>query len=125
MIIRSYAPTDLDQLKEIHEKHFKEEFDLPNFLRNYYCAFTVENDDRIVTIGGVRPIAEAITCTNKTLHTREKVRALYEILSASAFIAQQNGHSQLHCFVQNEQYAKQLIRNGFRDTKGRSLVMDV
>ena len=125
MEIRSYAPTDLEELKRIHEKHFKNEFDLPNFLRNYHCAFTVENKGHIVTIGGVRPIAEAVTVTDKALPTREKSNALYEILEASIFIAQQHNYDQLHCFIQNMQYYHQLQRKGFRQTKGFALVMDI
>jgi hypothetical protein len=125
MIIRSYAPEDLEILKEIHKAHFKEEFNLPNFLKNYHCAYTVEDETGIITIGGVRPIAEAITVTNKDISVKTRREALLMVQEASKFIALRNGYNQLHCFIQNPFYYDQLQKHGFRPTRGRCLVTDI
>lgn len=125
MIIRSLEPTDLELLKKLHEKHFEEEFVLPDFLRNYLCAFTVEDDEGILTIGGVRPIAEVVTVTNKDRTPKDRLDALYRVLDASIFVAQKHDYDQLHAFVQDKRWSNRLQRNGFRPTKGQSLVLDI
>ena len=42
-MIRCIEPKDLDQIREIHSKHFGSEFDFPNFM-DYICAFVVEDE---------------------------------------------------------------------------------
>lgn len=125
MNIRSLEPTDLDFLRRIHEKHFGQEFVLPDFLHKYYCAFTVEDADGILTIGGVRPIAEVVTVTNKDRAPKDRLDALYRILDVSMFVAQKHDFDQLHAFVQDKRWSNRLLRNGFRPTKGQSLVLDI
>lgn len=125
MNIRSLEPNDLEILKEIHEKHFKDEFVLPDFLRRYLCAFTVEDDEGIITIGGVRPIAEVVTVTNKDRTPRNRLDALYRVLDVSIFVAQKHDYDQLHAFVQDKRWSNRLYKNGFRPTKGKSLVLDI
>lgn len=125
MKIRSLEPTDLELLKKIHEKHFEQEFVLPDFLDKYLCAFTVEDDDGILTIGGVRPIAEVVTVTNKDRTPKDRLDALYRVLDVSIFVAQKHDFDQLHAFVQDKRWSNRLHRNGFRPTKGQSLVLDI
>jgi hypothetical protein len=125
MRIRSLEPSDLEFLKEIHEKHFEKEFVLPDFLRNYMCAFTVVDDEGIITIGGVRPIAEVVTVTNKDRTPHDRLDALYYVLNASIFVAQKHDYGQLHAFVQDKRWSNRLQRNGFVPTKGQSLVLDI
>ena len=125
MIIRSLEATDVELLKEIHEKHWKNEFVLPDFLNKYYCVFTVEDVDGIITIGGVRPIAECVTVTNKDRDPRIRLEGLFKILDASMFVAQKYDHDQLHAFVQDKRWSNRLKKHGFKQTKGQSLVLDI
>ena len=83
-MIRSFDPSDLDELKRIHSLHFKDEFYLPDFM-DYICAFVVEDEQGIITFGGIRDIAECVTVTNKDRDPKDRIRALYQILDASTF----------------------------------------
>jgi hypothetical protein len=125
MIIRSLEPTDVALLKKIHEKHWKDEFVLPNFLNQYHCVFTVEDVEGIITIGGVRPIAECVTVTNRDIKPETRLEALFKILDASIFVAQKHNYDQLHAFVQDKRWSNRLRKNRFYPTKGQSLVLDI
>jgi len=125
-MIRAYSPDDLEIARKIHERFYKHEFDLSDFLSNFNCVFTIEDNRRnIVTIGGVRPIAEVVAITNKDASVRERRDALIKLLQASLFTANSFNYDQLHVFIQDEKWLKHLLKFGFRYTKGRALVHDV
>src|SRR5262245_30101695 len=123
-MIRAYQPTDLCELKRIHEKHFAREFDLPDFM-HYVCAFVVEDDRGIITIGGIRDIAECVTVTNKDRTPKDRIRALYHILDASIFVARSMGYDQMYAWSQNPKWARRMRKNGFRPSAGESLILDL
>lgn len=123
MIIRSLEKEDLPEIHRIHEAHYNDEFKFPD-LKQFHCIFVVEHNGVIVTAGGVRPIAEGITFTDKSLPTRCKVKAMRMMLSAQLFTAGKFGYNQLHAFVQNQTYVDQLKRTGFQQTVGEALVLD-
>jgi hypothetical protein len=125
MIIRSLEATDVTLLKEIHEKHWQDEFVFPDFLNQYHCVFTVEDVGGIITIGGVRPIAECVTVTNKDRDPKIRLEALFKILDASMFTAGRYRYDQLHAFVQDKRWSNRLKKHGFQPTKGESLVLDI
>jgi citrate lyase synthetase len=123
-MIRSYHPNDLEELKRIHSLYFANEFDLPDFL-DYVCAFVVEDEQGIITFGGIRDIAESVTVTNKNRNPSDRIKALYQILDASIFVAGKMGYDQLYAFSQNPKWAKRLMKNGFRPPQGQSLILDL
>lgn len=125
MIIRSFEQEDYFTLKDLHEKHFREEFILPDFFNRYHCVFTVEDSGGIITLGGVRPIAECVTVTNKDIHPKIRLEALFKILDASMYVANSYGYDQLHAFVQDKRWSNRLQKHCFRPTKGQSLVLDI
>jgi citrate lyase synthetase len=126
MTIREYRPHDLEQLRQIHAKHFKNEFRLPDFLTKYICAVTIEDNDGIIVSGGVRNIAEVVAVTNKDRSVRDRRDALLSLWRALAIIAHKYGHSELHAFIQDEAWLATLERHaGFRKTKGVSLVTEI
>jgi len=125
MIIRSYDPTDFDEVKRIHEKYYQTEFNLPNFLNNYICAVTLEDERGIVTTGGIRNIVEAVAVTNKDRSVRVRRDALLTMMQALIYMAQANNHKQLHAFVQDEPWTNHLLDNGFNKTKGQALVLEI
>ena len=124
MIIREYRPSDLEELKAIHNKYFKQEFELPNFLQNYLCAVTLEDEKGIVTIGGIRTLAEVVAVTNKDRSVRSRRAALIEMWQALNYIAAAHNYKELHAFIQDEAWLKQLLNAGFRKTKGLALVSE-
>ena len=120
MNIRAYQPSDINELTEIHSKYFDKEFALPDFLLNYLCAITIEDDRGIITIGGVRNIAEILTVTNKDRSVRVRYEALIKMLQVLTYVAQVNNHTQLHAFIQDPIWEKHLINHGFNPTKGKA-----
>ena len=123
-MIRCYDPKDLDELQRIHSLYFKDEFFLPNFLK-YLCVFTVEDERGIITIGGVRDIAECVTVTNMERHPKDRIKALYNILDASIYTARNLGYDQIYAWSQNPKWANRLKRNGFAPPVGQSLILDL
>lgn len=123
MGIRALTESDIDQVRAIHERHYKTEFDFPDFLTNFLCAFVVEEDGQVISAGGVRNIAEVVLVTNKDLSVRQRRAALFQVLDASAFIAGRSGHDGLHVFIQDDKWEFQLRKIGFHSTKGRALVL--
>jgi hypothetical protein len=123
-MIRAFEPSDLERLKELHEKHFKYEFLLPDFMQ-FICAFVVEDDKGVLTIGGVRDIAECIAITDMDRLPQDRIKALYQLLDASTFVCKQSDYDQMFVWSQNEKYSKRLMRNGFRLPRGKSLILDL
>lgn len=126
-MIRSFYPTDLNKIEQIHEKYYKNEFELPDFWNNYLCAFTVENENQeIVLSGGIRTILEAVVITDKSKSVRDRRLALIEFLHASATIGSKYAYDQIHATVINdEKWENHLKRIGFRPTKGNMLVLGI
>jgi len=123
-MIRAFEPSDLEKLKELHEKHFKYEFLLPDFLQ-FVCAFVIEDEKGIVTIGGVRDIAECIAITDMDRTPSDRIKALYQLLDASIFVCNKSNYDQMFVWSQNDKYSKRLMRNGFRLPRGKSLILDL
>lgn len=123
-MIRSLLPSDIDELKRLHELYWKDEFDFPKFMQ-YICAFVVEDELGIVTAGGVRTIAECAIVTDLSRDPRVRIRALYQMLDASKFVCQRSGYDQIYAWSQNPRYTRRLMKNGFRLPPGQSLILDL
>lgn len=126
MNIRALRSSDLPILRQIHEEYYKHEFNLPNFSSGFNVAYVVEDDDRqIISAGGIRPIIESVILTDKRQSVRKRREALYDILAASTHFGRKDGYNQIHAFVQDPSWENHLKKNGFYDTKGLSLVLDI
>jgi hypothetical protein len=126
MTLRAINPNDINKLKIIHEKFYKDEFEFPDFFNKYLSAFVVIDEyDNIITGGGVRVIAEAVAITNKSYPINERRLALYDILMASACISNVNGFGQLHAFIQDDKWLRHLKKVGFNETAGKSIVLNL
>jgi hypothetical protein len=123
-MIRAFTPADIPELERIHWKHFRDEFHQPDFMK-YVCAFVVEDEQGILTFGGVRDIAECITVTNKDRDPKDRIKALYQILDASTFVCRSHGYDQMYVWSQNPKWYRRLRRNGFRPPQGQSLILDL
>src|SRR5688572_20128825 len=118
MIIREIKDSDLSKIKEIHKKFYEEEFSLPNFKENFLCAYVVVDDlDNIISVGGIRTIAEVIAITDKDKSMRQRINALGYIHNASVYFAKQNRYSSLHAFIQDCTWENILKKVNFKDTK--------
>lgn len=123
-MIRSVEKTDLDEIKRIWGLYFRDDFELPDFF-DYLCAFVVEDDKGVLTIGGVRDVAECTIITNKERDVIDRIKALYHIFEASVYVARQSGYDQLYAFSNDVRWSNRLRRNGFRPHHAKALVLDI
>lgn len=117
--------SDIDELRRIHEKHYSSEFSFDDFISGFISAFVIEENNRIISAGGIRSIVECVAITDKDISVRDRREALYQLLSASIFHTTSNGYNQLHAFIQDETWLKHLKRAGFKETVGKSIVLCV
>jgi hypothetical protein len=126
MTIRALTPNDIDEIRKIHNLFYKDEFEFPDFLNNFLCAFVViDDDEKIISAGGVRMIAESVLITDLNHSTRDRRKALYQVLEASQYLTLNADFKELHAFVQDDKWSRHLNRVGFLPTKGKSLVLEL
>lgn len=116
--------TDFTELKKIHEKFYKDEFEFPDFAR-FLFSFVVTDNNGIISAGGIRLIPEAILITDKDRSVRIRKAALLSILTALAFITDKEGYDQIHAFIQDRSWEKHLKKMGFQDCKGHALYLNL
>lgn len=117
---------DIDGLKTIHEKHFRNTFDIDVFNQKFQSLFTVVGDEGdLITLGGFRLIPEAVIVTDKDQPVRARVEALNEMLEMLSTVVRSNGHDSIHAFIQDQAWKHQLMSVGFLPTKGQSLFLPV
>lgn len=125
MNIRAITPYDIWKIRKIHEAHYAEEFEFPDFFNKFHSAFLIEEKDQVIAAGGVRSIAEAVAITDLNQSVRTRREALYILLQASLFTCSRLGFDQLHAFVQDEKWLKHLQKVGFDHTKGTAMFTGV
>jgi hypothetical protein len=125
MIIRSLVGGDLEKLRQIHEKYFKEEFDFPDFATNFIGTFAILNNGKIITAGGVRTIAESVLITDLGIPVNQRSEALYKALDLSKYFCKINNYDQLHAFVQGDNWVRRLEKEKFHPCKGMALYTEV
>jgi hypothetical protein len=125
-MIRPFHYDDLAELQRIHAKFYKDEFELPDFVKHYLCAFSVtDTSGDIICTGGVRTIVESIAVTNKDFSVRDRYLALTDLFGGLQYVTKRFGYDEIHSFIQDEKWLNQLKKYGFRDTKGRALVLSL
>lgn len=126
-MIRPLRQDDIPKLSKLHQKFFTDEFSIYDFLDKILnpVAITDDNDEKIIVAGGIRPIMEAVAITNKDINIKERRYALYSLLQALTHTASKCNYSQIHAFIQDPKWQQHLEKVGFRETKGKSLVIEV
>jgi hypothetical protein len=126
MNIRDFKEQDIERIRTIYDRFFSNQFEFPDFLKGYLCAFVVEdNDGDIINAGGVRSIAEVVVVTDLNKPVKERRAGLLETLNASRYIADRYQFDSLHAFVQNDIWRHQLLKHGFQDCKGKPVFIGV
>lgn len=126
MKIRALVPSDIEEIRKIHHEHYTHEFDFPDFLHNFVCAFVVTDDnEKIISAGGVKLIAESIVVTDKNYSVRDRRTALCYVLDASEFITKHADFKELHAFIQDDDWYNHLKKIGFLPTRGKPLVLEL
>jgi hypothetical protein len=124
-MIRAYKVSDFDQIREIHEKHYKHEFSLEEFNQRFIEFFVIEEDLEVICAGGIRTIAESVIMTNKDASPRARRNALYQMLDAQTWTCSRLGYTQLHAFIQDSSWERHLEKIGFKSCKGNALFLEV
>lgn len=89
-----------------------------------YADIVVEDGGKILGYGQNREITEAIMLLDLSLPLRVRRAALSEMIKESLYRASQRGHNQIHSFVQDPNFESALKKHfGYKDTKGKALVM--
>jgi len=129
MEVRAYKPEDVEEAKRIFDKFYAKDnygsLTFPDMTNEYLCAFTIlGNDDKIITTGGVRVIAEITLITDKNRAIKERVLALREVLKISSFIAREFRFDRLHAVTDDPTWANQMQEVGFMP-RGQDLEIEV
>lgn len=124
MNIRNFEESDVPALIEIH-KQYSSEFGIEEFKEDFKCFFVVEENGQVITLGGVRMIPEVVIMTNRESSIFSRVKAIRVLFSAIKFMSHRAGLNNLHCFIQDYAWLRILLRNGFRKTRGVSLITDI
>lgn len=132
MNIRYLQSTDADQIYNIYHNFFSD-MEFPDFYGNFHAVFVVENEsnngshNRIIAIGGLKPIAEAVVLTNQDFSVRDRMEALLHILNGVTYAAEKTKYNQIHAFAWEPEYIRHLTeRMGFKCLKeNRVLTLDI
>ena len=125
MITYPLRESDLDQLKEIHEKYYREEFRFPDFYRNFLSTFKlVDKSGNLLLAGGVKTFAELILITNldESISRTDRVISQVTAMQLGTHSAFSAGHDLLYCSaIPNTKWEQQLIDVGFKPSSGNML----
>lgn len=116
---------DIERVRKIHEKHYEEEFEFPNFSK-FTSSFQISNTNhRIITAGGIRFIPEIVLITDKDASVKERAAALTDALAFLLYYANKHNMTELHAFVQDALWKKRLFKIGFHPPVGECLVLNL
>ena len=99
-MIRLLNDSDLPELVALHEKFYKNEFTLEDFLSNSINAFTIKDEsDKIVSVLCLRTLLELNAITNKDQSVRKRRFALLQVLEYAKYFSNQIGFQQIHVSI--------------------------
>lgn len=121
-MLREPSKTDLDRIREIHEKYYKNEFPFPNL--DHFMSFLVAYEgSKIIAAGGVRSIAELIVITDQDTPIFSRKRNLTDLLWHSKTVASAFGYSHLYSHSEGAEWIKAQKLIGFKQFKAVPLVL--
>lgn len=124
-MIRLLEKHELEAVIELHRRFYQDEFKFPD-LSQFLCVLAaVDESNGIVTAGGVRPILETVLITDQSQPVKLRRKALLEMLQSISFVAHRSNYNQIHAFVQDEGWLKQLVKHGFRKCHGEALYLNI
>jgi hypothetical protein len=126
-VIRAPDKKDLQVIMSIQDTFYRELVPI-DFTKKFDALFIVDDDRSgdIITVGGIRPLAEVVTRTNKHFSVRQRKNALFELLAALIYVANELKYDQLHAFSHDETWIKHLKKVGFYSlVENKTLVLDL
>ena len=129
MEINYIEPEDYEQINKIYNTFFHK-MESVDFYKKFHCSFKVtENDitNKIIAVGGIRPITEAVVLTDRSFPTREKMQALLKLFEAVKYSAHKLGYTEIHAFAYEPEYIRHLKnRMGFKcNEENKVLTLDL
>jgi len=117
MILRLAKREDFNRIKEIlEESEFRLEFE------HLQSLFIVEEKKKIVAVGSLQTILEAMFVVDNSATKRNKAAALSLLLKKSVEEVSKLGYENFHAFAMNESIKKILIRRKAVKVKGEVLI---
>lgn len=121
---RQVTDRDIPRIKEIHEKYFPD-LEFPDFHK-LLLGFIIEDEQKeIVIAGAVDLVAEIHLVTDKSKSMISVGRALKEAQLVSMFACSRHKIDEMLAFVDDDSYAKHLIKHGFERRDQMALSMRV
>lgn len=106
--IRYLQPSDEERITDIYH-HFFTDMEFPDFFSGYHCVFVAHKNDKVISIGGLRPIAEAVVVTDYSSSVRERVDALLQIHNGLTYAAEKLKYKRIYAFTFDQTYTKHLV----------------
>ena len=131
MHVKAISNQYYPQFLQIHNKHFKDEFELSELFDDKVLnKFVItDDDDKVVTFGGIKLLFELACVTDLDRTPRERVVALKTFLDTALSQARKKQFEQLHCFathnIEDNKWVGMLEKVGFSQTKGRALYINL
>lgn len=120
---RTIILNDLEKIREINEINFPD-LELPDFKKMLSQGFIIEDEkNEIVMAGGIKLISECLLVTNKNMSRIKIGKALIIAQGACIHASLAFGIKDIYAFTHNEDYTKHLIKHGFYEKNGKTLMM--
>ena len=115
----------MEIIHEFYQK-FYNDTEYYRFDTDFKFACTVlDSDNRIISVGGIKPIVELAAICNKDVSPRKRREALLHVLQTSLYSAASLGYTQLHVFSHDDEWTRKLATTGFKLTDNAVLTLDV
>lgn len=126
MKIRTFQPSDELQIRKLYDMYYNDN-EFPGFSNGFYCSFVITDDDgKIITAAGIKPIIEAVAVTDKSFPTGIRLDALLQVLGSTISATKSIGFEQIHAFVHDDgTYIRYLQKFGFKLSDNKVLIMDL
>jgi len=114
MDIRYLEPEDFKWIKETYDKYFSD-MDFPDFYNQFLVSFVAHEYGKIIAIGGIKSIAEAVIISDKSFSVRNRRDALFQMYHAMTYSAEKLKFNQIHAFSFDPEYSHHLMNKvGFK-----------
>lgn len=119
---RGIAFNDLEKIKEINEIGFPD-LELPDFKKMLGGFIIEDENNEIVMAGGIKLISECLLVTNKNMSRIKIGKALVIAQGACIHTSLSFNIKDIYAFTHNEDYTRHLIKHGFIEKEGKTLLM--
>lgn len=123
MITRPLQNTDIERVREIHEKYYREEFHFPDFAKNFLTTFKIsKSNGEIITAGGIKLFPELIAITEQEHSASIRAFALQSAMQIATLVSYSYG--ELFCSaLENSKWNEQVKSVGFQNSMDHNLVL--